>query len=128
MKKPTVLCIDDDTNILASLQRLLMLHGFEVLITAIERAFYEMAVLCKPDVILLDLAMPSLSGHTICHHLKSNPQTQSIPVIILSGKSDPESIALAKKSGADEFVEKPYNPENLVTTIRRHLKSPQHGD
>ncbi len=75
----------------------------------------------KPDLILLDLMLPKLSGFDVCKLLKTDEATWRIPVIIMSTLSDPESRDRAKEAGADFFIPKPYDLEDTLNEIKKHL-------
>ena len=76
----------------------------------------------KPDLILLDLMLPKLSGFEVCKLLKTDNDTWRIPVIIMSTLSDPESKERAKEAGADYFIPKPYDLADTLNEIKKHLK------
>ncbi len=121
---PTVLCVDDDPNISEALARVFQCHGIRVL-----RAFFGMqgfsqAVTEKPDVIILDLAMPKGQGTEILECLKRNRQTADIPVIILTGNSDPGLKRKVQNLGAARFFNKPIPFDELLDEIRRHISVP----
>ncbi len=76
----------------------------------------------KPDLILLDLMLPKLSGFDVCKLLKTDNDTWRIPVIVMSTLSDPESQERAKAAGADYFIPKPYDLTDTLAEIKKHLK------
>lgn len=76
----------------------------------------------KPfDLILLDIMMPEMDGFEVCKYLKQNPATQEIPVIFLSAKNDTESIVQAFKTGAVDYVSKPFKTAELLSRVKNHL-------
>ena len=76
----------------------------------------------KPDLILLDLMLPKLSGFEVCKMLKTNDLTWRIPVVIMSTLTDPESRDRAKEAGADYFIAKPYDLAATLAEIKKYLK------
>lgn len=81
-----------------------------------------------PDLVLLDVMMPRMSGFEVCRKLKSNPETRDIPVIMVTALNELGDIERGVESGTDDFVTKPVNRLELVTRVRsllrvRHLKS-----
>jgi twitching motility two-component system response regulator PilH len=74
-----------------------------------------------PDLVLLDLFMPKLDGHGVMEALKSDPQTRHIPIIVLSAWSTGDNRKRAQKAGAMDFIAKPYDPIELVKTIKNRL-------
>jgi len=76
----------------------------------------------KPDLVLLDVMMPKMSGFEVCRRLKSNPQTSDIPVIMVTALNEFGDIERGIDSGTDDFVSKPINRLELLTRIRTMLK------
>jgi putative two-component system response regulator len=74
-----------------------------------------------PDLILLDVLMPGLDGHEVCRQLKANPLTQAIPVIFLSGKSDPDDVQKGLALGASDYISKPVNPPIVLARVATQL-------
>ncbi len=116
----TVLCVDDDPSISEALARVFHCHGIRVLRAFLGIQGLAQAISQKPDVIILDLEMPKGQGTEILECLKRNPQTAGIPVIILTGKSDPGLRKKLKKKGATQFFNKPIPFEELLDEILRH--------
>jgi len=76
-----------------------------------------------PDLIVLDLELPGISGFEAARRLRSNPLTHDIPLIAATGYSHERQLSMARESGFDEVMVKPVEPELLVAVIERHLKS-----
>ncbi len=76
----------------------------------------------RPDLILLDVMMPKMSGFEVCRRLKSNPQTSDIPIIMVTALNEFGDIERGIDSGTDDFVSKPINRLELLTRIRTMLK------
>ncbi len=83
----------------------------------------EAALRDRPHVIVLDLSMPGMNGDEVCRRLKSSPETGRIPVIIVTGMTEPENRTLSLASGADEFLRKPFSDVELLTRIRAVLRT-----
>jgi len=75
----------------------------------------------RPDLILLDVEMPGMSGHEAIGEIKADPQTAEIPVIFLTGKDDPEDELLGLSLGAVDYITKPFSPPLLLKRIEMHL-------
>jgi putative two-component system response regulator len=80
-----------------------------------------MARCLQPDLILLDIAMPKMDGHTICHAIKKDPITTAIPVVMLSALSLEENDVLSRKIGAADYIEKPFTERKLLDTLGKLL-------
>ena len=121
-KLPLILVVDDNQQNLELIQaylediqcRTAAAHdGIEAL---------EMVAQEKPDLILLDVMMPRMSGFEVCRRLKNNPSTDDIPVIMVTALNEFGDIERGIDSGADDFVSKPINRLELLTRIRTMLK------
>ncbi len=98
------------------------LGGFKVVqasngMDAVERAAAEL-----PDLILMDVRMPRMTGYEACKKLKENDSTKSIPVIFLSAKGQESEIQQGLSAGAEEYILKPFAPDELVNQVRGVLK------
>jgi len=117
-----VLVVDDEPDVVALIERTLRAGGYDVLkaydgISALDVIMEE-----KPDLVLLDIMMPMMSGYEVCVQIKSNPQTKDIPVVCLSSAHTPDARAQSLKAGAAELITKPFFPDELLAQIQRHLK------
>jgi len=82
----------------------------------------EMAKKEKPDLIILDLMLPEMEGKDVCRALKSNPLTQSIPILMLTAKAEEIDRIIGFELGADDYVTKPFSPRELVLRIKAILR------
>jgi CheY-like chemotaxis protein len=79
----------------------------------------------KPDLILMDIMMPKVDGYTACHTIKQDPATKTIPIVMLTALGQELNVKLAKQTGADGYITKPFSPQDLLDAIDRLLKSPE---
>jgi two-component system phosphate regulon response regulator PhoB len=120
--QPRVLVVEDEPAQLEILAYNLESDGFLV---SRARDGEEALLLIRedvPDVIVMDWMMPHLSGIEVCRRLKSNPETRSIPVIILSARSEDEDKVRGLEIGADDYVVKPYSVVELMARVRTQLR------
>ncbi len=118
-----ILLVDDDGEHLRFLQGILEREQFSVLAVSAPKDAVETAAKSRPDLVLSDVAMPGLSGLTLCRRLKADPRTAAIPVILMSGaKKEPLEQATGIEEGADDYVTKPFAPRLLLARIRAVLK------
>ncbi len=122
MVKKRILVIDDMPSVVTMLKTRLETWGYEVTTASDRRQALTFANAEKPDLIILDIVMPSGGGYSVFSRLKMSPKTRSIPVIFLTAKDRPEDVARAYKLGAEYFVKKPYEPETLLETVRKVLE------
>jgi len=115
-----VLIVDDDRNVLELLVDLLELEGYEVAGASDGAEGADLALSFGPDVVLSDVVMPRVNGLELCRRLKQNPQTSSIPVLLISGirKADEAGIE-GLHAGADDYVDLPFRNEELLVKVAR---------
>lgn len=118
MPKKRILIIDDELDFVKMLQVRLQVEGYEVLVAEDGIKGLQIARKEKPDLIILDIMMPGLDGHSVCDMLKKSTLTWSIPVIYLTARLSPADEAMAFEKGAKNYITKPYNPEVLLEMIR----------
>ena len=116
-----VLCLDDDRVTLKAIEHILATRGFEV--QALSDPLQLWAALSEsvPDVLLLDLEMPTVSGFEICRVLRSDPRRAHLPIIVLTGHEDNDTYQRALEAGADDVLCKPLQPHRLVSRIYSRL-------
>jgi DNA-binding response OmpR family regulator len=119
--KKKVLIIDDSSTICAILETALSEKGFEVMVCRDAKCGIKSAEEVPPDIILLDLILPDLPGEEVCRQIKRNPQTENIPVVMLTAKSDEVDRVIGKVLGADAYIPKPFQMEELFERIQSLL-------
>ena len=118
-----VLIVDDDENLSAVFETALQKSGFQTLFSLNGKSGLDKARLEKPDLILLDQVLPDISGNEVLKTLKTDSQTQNIPVIILSNFSQEELVKEAINNGAMDYVFKyQVEPQDLVSKVKQALK------
>lgn len=113
----TVLVVDDVPTNVMLVQAILKKEGYTLLTTDGGVKALRIAQEKHPNLILLDIMMPEMDGYEVLQHLKSNPDTSNIPVIIMSALSDMQSIVKGYQLGATEYVTKPFQREELVKRV-----------
>ncbi len=76
----------------------------------------------RPDVIVLDIIMPRMNGYEVCRQIKTDPSTQNVPVVMCSSKGEEFDKYWGLKQGADAYIAKPFEPEELIGTIKQLLR------
>jgi len=115
---PTVLVVEDEEAILTMLTYNLEQEGFNVRTTMDGEEALMMINEEKPDVMVLDWMLPSMSGVEVCRQLRRNNETKNIPVIMLSARGEEEDKVRGLDCGADDYMTKPFSPTELVARIR----------
>ena len=114
-----ILIVDDDVLITALMQSLVSIDRHEAFVVNNSTEAVEMAKSVNPDLITLDLMMPHLTGFDICELLRADPQFARTPIVIISAKEDAQSRQKAFALGATEFMNKPFNIDDFLSTIKR---------
>jgi DNA-binding response OmpR family regulator len=113
--------VDDEPDVAAFIQRALQSEGFTVSIAYDGIGALDIAESERPDLVLLDVMMPMMSGYEVCQQLKANPQTQHIPVLCVTSAHSEDTRRNAQKSGAQGMLVKPFMPAELIAQVNRHL-------
>ena len=118
-KKCNLLVVDDDEDLLILFWAAMRAKGYQVEVSKNAETFWDDLYSTKPDVIILDIHMMGIDGSKLCRELKSHENTSKIPVILLSGNEDIETIAI--QSGANGFIRKPFNAAKVEQEVGRLL-------
>jgi two-component system phosphate regulon response regulator PhoB len=118
----SILVVEDEEDIVDLIEYHLKQSGFSVITaldgpSGLERARKEL-----PSLIILDLMLPGMDGKDICRSLKSNPLTQSIPILMLTAKAEEVDRVIGLELGADDYVTKPFSPRELVLRVKAILR------
>ena len=117
-----ILIIDDDPGVTSLLEALLRSEGYDVATAPDGRNGLDRAIALEPHVILCDVMMPGLDGFDVCRILRSHPKTRYTCVILVTAKSNPADKVRGLRCGADDFVTKPFDPDELVERVRTALR------
>jgi DNA-binding response OmpR family regulator len=120
--QPKVLVAEDERDIRELIGFTLRFAGLDVTLTKNGAEAVEQAPQLKPDLIMLDVRMPKMTGYDACRALKSNPDTSDIPVVILSAKGQDGEIQEGIEAGADHYIVKPFAPEELTNRVKDILR------
>ncbi|MBU0481751.1 MAG: response regulator [Proteobacteria bacterium] len=120
---PKVLLVDDEPNILLSLEFLMQKEGYEVLVAENGDEALAVARRSMPDLIILDVMLPSPNGYEVCQSLRADPQLNGIHILMLTAKSNPAEREKGLAMGADDYVSKPFSNRELVDKVRLILGS-----
>ena len=122
LPKRKILLVDDDPLIQRLIAQLLIASGYQVETAVSGRMAIAMVQKAPPDLILLDVMMPEMDGYEVCQRLRQEPQGISVPVVMLTAMDEPESVIKALRSGADDYVTKPFEIDELVMRVEAHLR------
>lgn len=130
---PTVLMIEDHDDTACLVRFILERNGYAVRHAPDGTNAKRLTESSEPpDLVLLDISLPSLSGFEVLRAIRSTPTWEQIPVVMLTAHGRPESMAEATTLGATEYLEKPFSPEHLLRTVAsfmpRPITEPASGD
>ena len=116
-----ILVAEDERDIRDLISFTLQFAGFEVNVATNGAEAVELAPTVKPDLILMDVRMPRMTGYQACEALKQLPAMKDIPIIFLSAKGQESEIQEGLGAGAVEYILKPFAPDELIQRVRRIL-------
>jgi DNA-binding response OmpR family regulator len=117
----TVLIADDEPNIVISLEFLLEQDGYRVLLARDGHEALEAIEREVPDLVLLDVMLPRLSGYDVCQRIRQKPELAKVRVIMLTARGREVEVTKGLALGADAYVTKPFSTRDLLEQIRRQL-------
>ncbi|MDC0831756.1 two-component response regulator [Geitlerinema sp. FC II] len=116
-----LLLIDDDPNLILLVKDFLEFRGYEVIAAENGREALELLEEKLPDLIICDVMMPEMDGYTFVEHVREDPRTNWIPVIFLSAKGQSQDRVKGLNTGADVYMVKPFEPDELVAQVEAAL-------
>ena len=119
MTNPTILVVEDEASFVEALQIGLTREGFHVEIATDGAQALEMFAKVEPDLVLLDVMLPRMSGLDVCRQIR---QTSAVPIIMVTAKSGEIDTVVGLEVGADDYVTKPYRLRELVARVRAQLR------
>ena len=119
---PKILVAEDERDIRDLIAFTLQFAGFEVVLAANGVEAVELASRERPDLILLDVRMPKMTGYQACEALKGLPEMSSIPIVFLSAKGQESEIQQGLDVGAVDYILKPFAPDDLTRQVQRILE------
>jgi len=117
-----LLLIDDDPNLILLVKDYLEFRGYQVTTAGNGREALDTLQELTPDMIICDVMMPEMDGHTFVQHVRDNPETEWIPILFLSAKGQSQDRVKGLNTGADVYMVKPFEPEELVAQVESSLK------
>jgi phosphate regulon transcriptional regulator PhoB len=123
--KPKILVVDDEPDAVELIEFNLKAAGFDVVTAKDGAEALKKARQVLPQLILLDLMLPEVDGLEVCKILRRDPETQAIPIIMVTAKAAEIDRVLGLELGADDYVTKPFSPRELVLRVKRLLRERQ---
>ena len=120
---PTILVVDDDPAIAEMLTLVLRSEGFETVVVGDGVEAVQKARQVHPDLILLDLMLPGMNGIDVCRSIRDE---STVPIVMLTARTDTVDVVLGLESGAVDYIHKPFKPKELVARVRARLRRTPH--
>ena len=118
----TILVIEDSEAVRAAISQILGSSGYEVVQALDGAEGLRLALELEPDLVLLDVMMPELGGYEVARDLRESFRTATIPIVMLTALSEVEEIVKGMDAGADDYVVKPFDPEELLSRVATHIR------
>ena len=122
MSKPSLLVVEDEDDIRELVSYNLLREGYQVASVVSGEEALVLAETRKPDLVILDLMLPGVDGLTVCRRFKAAPETEAIPIIILTAKGEEGDVIAGLNQGADDYITKPFSPTVLLARVRAVLR------
>ena len=118
----TILVIDDDELVSRTLQRALKMYGYHVMVSNSGTEGLQLARRHKPDLFILDIMMPGADGYQVCRQIRGDPMLSDLPVLFLTAKLKDEDKIEGFRAGADDYLTKPFNMEELQLRVKAIMR------
>ena len=118
-----ILLVDDEPDLVKLVKMRLEVTGYSVSVATDGQEVFQKAQIEKPNLVILDIMLPKMNGYEVCRLLKSNEIYKEIPIIIFTAKAQEKDEKLAKECGADAYLRKPFNAQELLEQIQSLLIS-----
>lgn len=121
MAQKKILVVDDEADLVETVRFVLELQGFNVLVSYNGEDALNQARKESPDLILLDIMLPKLDGYKVCRLLKFDERYKHIPILMLTAKTQDKDKIIGRETGADEYITKPFEMDELIEKVKFHL-------
>ena len=118
-----ILIVDDQLTTVDLLRKRLESQGYRISLAQSGERGLELVNRIEPDLILLDIRMPGITGLETCRRLKGDESTQAIPVVFLTAHNEPEHVIAGFQAGGVDYICKPFEPEEALIRVKTHLSS-----
>ena len=122
MGQKKILVVDDEVDLVETIRFPLESEGFNVLVAYNGEDALNQARTETPDLILLDIMLPKLDGYKVCRLLKFDERYRNIPILMLTAKTQEKDKTIGMETGADEYITKPFDMDELLEKVKAYLK------
>jgi two-component system sensor histidine kinase/response regulator len=125
MGKQQILVVDDREALLAAIRDILEIEGYTILTATNGMKALEVMEETRPDLIVADILMPQMDGYAFYEAVRARQEWTSIPFIFLTAKAEREDVSKGMDLGAEEYITKPFDPQELLQAVRARLEPPE---
>ncbi len=122
LNPPVILVIEDDETMQSAISRIFTAEGFEVRMASDGTQLTGVLEEVTPDLILMDIGLPWINGFELAEMIKSHREMKKIPIIFVSGQASEADVTRAYQIGADDFIKKPFEIDQIKESVLKHLK------
>jgi DNA-binding response OmpR family regulator len=120
-KNKKILIVDDEKDIVETLRFILEAEGFSCLTAYDGEEALTKTKAELPDLLILDVMLPKINGYKVCRLLKFDAKYKDIPILMVTARSQEEDKSIGEETGADEYITKPFNIEDVVSLVKQYL-------
>ena len=120
--KAKILIADDEPNIVISLEYLMKREGYDVIVARDGAQALAAVIRERPDLVLLDVMMPLMSGFDVCQQVRSTPKVKDTPIVMLTAKGRDTDVAKGMAMGATAYMAKPFSTKEIAAKVRELLE------
>jgi DNA-binding response OmpR family regulator len=127
VEKPTLLVVEDDLDVAEMLNAYFLVQGYQVIVVNGGEDAVSVCRANRPDLVILDIRLPDIDGYEVAHRLRGNRRTEDIPIIFLTEKRNRADRLQGLELGADDYITKPFDVQELRLRVRNALRRSQQG-
>jgi DNA-binding response OmpR family regulator len=116
-----ILIVDDEPGVVVAIRFLMEQQGYNVLVAKRGEEALDIIHECKPDLVLLDIMLPGISGWEVCEIIRLNPDCRNVKIVFLTARGDKAEIARGLNLGADAYITKPFTNDQLIARVKALL-------
>src|SRR5699024_4311781 len=122
LEQMKIMVVEDEEKIRVLLRLYLEQHDYKVMMAKTGKEAFDLIKKDKPDLLIVDIIMPEMNGIELCKKLRKDDEFDSLPIIFLSGLNEKQWIISGLKNGADDYITKPFDPNELIARVHANLR------
>lgn len=118
-----ILIVEDEASVVVAIQFLMEQQGYRVLVAEKGEDALDLVYQYKPDLVLLDIMLPGISGWEVCENIRSNPDNRGIKIVFLTARGSEDEVARGLALGANAYITKPFSNDHLIAKVKALLEN-----